>query len=215
MTTGSPTRCSATFGPSSGCPPTIPCGRSGTMVDTVLRELSPEFGRLYSKIGRPSIPPEKLLRALLLQVLYSVRSERQLMEQLDYNLLFRWFVGLSLDDAIWDVTVFTKNRERLLRGDMARAFFERVVAQAQARRLLSAEHFTVDGTLIEAWAGLKSFRRKDAPAAAAGRSRQSDGRTSTASAARMPPTPRRPIPRPGWRARATGTKPSWPTRATS
>ena len=134
------------------------------MVDTVLRELSPEFGRLYSKIGRPSIPPEKLLRALLLQVLYSVRSERQLMEQLDYNLLFRWFVGLSLDDAIWEVTVFTKNRERLLRGDIARAFFERVVAQAQARRLLSAEHFTVDGTLLEAWAGLKSFRRKDTPA---------------------------------------------------
>jgi transposase len=134
------------------------------MVDTVLRELSPEFGRLYAKIGRPSIPPEKLLRALLLQVLYSVRSERQLMEQLDYNLLFRWFVGLSLDDAIWEVTVFTKNRERLLRGDIARAFFERVVAQAQARRLLSAEHFTVDGTLLEAWAGLKSFRRKDTPA---------------------------------------------------
>jgi transposase len=134
------------------------------MVDTVLRELSPEFGRLYAKIGRPSIPPEKLLRALLLQVLYTVRSERQLMEQLDYNLLFRWFVGLSLDDAIWEVTVFTKNRERLLRGDIARAFFERVVAQAQARRLLSAEHFTVDGTLLEAWAGLKSFRRKDTPA---------------------------------------------------
>ena len=134
------------------------------MVDTVLRELSPEFGRLYAKIGRPSIPPEKLLRALLLQVLYSVRSERQLMEQLDYNLLFRWFVGLSLDDAIWEVTVFTKNRERLLRGDIARAFFERVGAQAQARQLLSAEHFTVDGTLLEAWAGLKSFRRKDTPA---------------------------------------------------
>ena len=133
------------------------------MVDTVLRELSPEFARLYPKIGRPSIPPEKLLRALLMQVLYSIRSERQLMEQLDYNLLFRWFVGLSLDDAIWDVTVFTKNRERLLQGDMARAFFERVVAQARARHLLSAEHFTVDGTLIEAWAGLKSFRRKDTP----------------------------------------------------
>ena len=133
------------------------------MVDTVLRELSPEFGRLYPKIGRPSIPPEKLLRALLMQVLYSIRSERQLMEQLDYNLLFRWFVGLSMDDAIWDVTVFTKNRERLLQGDIARAFFERVVAQAQARHLLSAEHFTVDGTLIEAWAGLKSFRRKDTP----------------------------------------------------
>jgi len=134
------------------------------MVDVVLRELSPEFARLYSPIGRPSIPPEKLLRALLLQVLYSVRSERQLMEQLNYNLLFRWFVGLSMDDAVWEVTVFTKNRTRLLRGDIARAFFERVVAQAQARQLLSAEHFTVDGTLLKAWAGAKSFRRKDTPA---------------------------------------------------
>ena len=133
------------------------------MVDTALRELSPEFARLYPKTGRPSIPPEKLLRALLLQMLYSVRSERQLMEQLDYNLLFRWFVGLSMDDPVWDPTVFTKNRERLLRGDIARAFFERVLAQAQGRQLLSGEHFTVDGTLIEAWAGLKSFKKKGAP----------------------------------------------------
>jgi transposase len=134
-----------------------------TMVDTALRELSPEFERLYPKTGRPSIPPEKLLRALLLQMLYSVRSERQLMEQLDYNLLFRWFVGLSMDDPVWDPTVFTKNRERLLRGDIARAFFERVLAQAQSRQLLSGEHFTVDGTLIEAWAGLKSFKKKGQP----------------------------------------------------
>src|SRR5687768_1968312 len=134
-----------------------------TMVDTALRELSPEFARLYPKTGRPSIPPEKLLRALLLQLLYSIRSERQLMEQLDYNLLFRWFVGLSMDDRIWDPTVFTKNRERLLRGDIARAFFERVRAQAEQRGLLSDEHFTVDGTLIDAWASLKSFKRKDAP----------------------------------------------------
>jgi transposase len=134
------------------------------MVGVVLRELSPEFARLYPKTGRPSIPPEKLLRALLLQMLYSIRSERQLIEQLDYNLLFRWFVGLSMDDPVWDPTVFTKNRERLLRGDIARAFFERVVAQAQARQLLSAEHFTVDGTLIEAWAGLKSFKATGAPA---------------------------------------------------
>jgi transposase len=133
------------------------------MVDTALRELSPEFARLYPKTGRPSIPPEKLLRALLLQLLYSVRSERQLIEQLDYNLLFRWFVGLSLDDPVWDPTVFTKNRERLLQGDIARAFFERVLAQAKARQLLSAEHFTVDGTLIEAWAGLKSFKTQGAP----------------------------------------------------
>src|SRR5262249_9360097 len=133
------------------------------MVDVVLRELSPQFDLLYSRVGRPSIPPEHLLRALLLQVLYSVRSERLLMEQLDYNLLFRWFVGLALDDRIWDATVFTKNRERLLRGDVARAFFERVRGQAEQRGLLSDEHFTVDGTLIDAWASLKSFQRHDAP----------------------------------------------------
>ena len=135
------------------------------MVDAVLTELSPEFHRLYSRVGRPSIPPEHLLRALLLQVLYSVRSERLLMEQLDYNLLFRWFVGLKADARVWDATVFTKNRQRLLDGDIARAFFERVVAQARERGLLSDEHFTVDGTLIEAWASLKSFKSKDAPPA--------------------------------------------------
>jgi transposase len=133
-----------------------------TLVDEVLRDLSPRFARLYAKIGRPSIPPEKLLRALLLQTLYSIRSERQLMEQLDFNILYRWFVGLSLDAPVWDVTVFTKNRERLLAGDIAQAFFAAVVKQAQARELLSPEHFTVDGTLIEAWAGLKSFTRRDA-----------------------------------------------------
>jgi len=131
------------------------------MVDTVLHELSPVFDRLYSKVGRPSIPPEHLLRALLLQVLYTIRSERQLMEQLDYNLLYRWFVGLNMDDPIWDATTFTKNRQRLLDGDIAQAFFERVLAQAQTRQLLSAEHFTVDATLLEAWAGFKSFRPKE------------------------------------------------------
>ena len=131
-----------------------------TMVDVVLKDLSPLFEGLYAKTGRPSIAPEKLLRALLLQVLYSIRSERLLMEQLDYNLLFRWFVGLSMDDAVWDATVFSKNRDRLLEGDIARAFFERVLVHARAQRLLSDEHFTVDGTLIEAWAGQKSFKRK-------------------------------------------------------
>jgi transposase len=131
------------------------------LVDEVLRDLSPRFARLYAQTGRPSIPPEKLLRALLLQTLYSIRSERQLMEQLDFNILYRWFVGLSLDAPVWDVTVFTKNRERLLRGDIAQAFFAAVVKQAQARQLLSPEHFTVDGTLIEAWAGLKSFTRRE------------------------------------------------------
>ena len=132
------------------------------MTDEALRDLQPRFSKLYAKTGRPSIPPEKLLRALLLQALYSVRSERRLMEQLDYNLLFRWFVGLNMDDAIWDVTVFTKNRERLLDGDIAEAFFQAVLQQARERNLLSDEHFTVDGTLLEAWASTKSFQRKDA-----------------------------------------------------
>jgi transposase len=132
-----------------------------TMVDDVLRRLWSDFEKLYSHTGRPSIPPERLLRALLLQVLYSIRSERMLMEQLDYNLLFRWFVGLSMDDKVWDATVFTKNRDRLLRGHIAVLFFEQVLAEARERGLTSDEHFTVDGTLVEAWAGLKSFKRKD------------------------------------------------------
>jgi transposase len=131
------------------------------MAEEALRELRPRFNKLYAETGRPSIAPEKLLRALLLQVLYSVRSERMLMEQLDYNLLFRWFVGLNMDDAVWDATVFTKNRQRLLAGDIAEAFFEAVLRQARQRDLLSDEHFTVDGTLLEAWAGQKSFRRVD------------------------------------------------------
>src|SRR5262250_1244961 len=129
------------------------------MTDEALRQLQPRFNKLYAKTGRPSIAPEKLLRALLLQALYSVRSERMLMEQLDYNLLFRWFVGLNMDDSVWDVTVFTKNRERLLDGDIAEAFFQAVLKQARERNLLSDEPFTVDGT------SLKSFRRKDGKAA--------------------------------------------------
>src|SRR5882724_7801767 len=136
-----------------------------TMAGTALSELSASFDRMYAVEGRPSIAPEKLLRALLLQVLYTIRSERQLMEQLDYNLLFRWFVGLEMDDPVWNATVFTKNRERLLGEEMARAFFDRVVAQARERGLLSDEHFTVDGTLVEEWASLKSFKRKDVPPA--------------------------------------------------
>jgi transposase len=131
------------------------------MVDQVLRELSPAFARMYSKIGRPSIPPEQLLRALLLQMLYSVRSERLLMEQLDYNLLFRWFVGLNMDDAVWVPTVFTKNRDRLLEAEVAKEFLARVVQQARARDWTADEHFTVDGTLLEAWASAKSFQPKD------------------------------------------------------
>ena len=133
------------------------------MVDEVLKALSPDFNGLYSAFGRPSIPPEKLLRALLLQVLYTVRSERMLMEQLEYNLLFRWFVGLNMDEAVWVPTVFTKNRDRLLEGDVAEKFFQLVLTQARMADLLSDEHFSVDGTLIEAWASHKSFQRKDQP----------------------------------------------------
>jgi transposase len=133
------------------------------MVNQALAELSGEFQAMYSQEGRPSIPPEKLLRALLLQILYTIRSERLLMEQLDYNLLFRWFVGLSMDDQVWDHSVFSKNQERFLDSDLAAAFFARILEQAAAAGLLSDEHFTVDGTLIEAWASLKSFRPKDTP----------------------------------------------------
>ena len=131
------------------------------MTDRALARLSPRFGTLYINFGRPSIPPEKLLRALLLQALYTIRSERQLMEQLEYNLLFRWFVGLGMDDAVWSPTTFTKNRDRLLDGDIAAAFFEAVLLHADTERLLSDEHFTVDGTLLEAWASHKSFRPRN------------------------------------------------------
>ena len=131
------------------------------VADAALAALSGEFQQLYALNGRPSIAPEKLLRALLLQAFYSVRSERQLMEQLDYNLLFRWFVGLGVDDPVWDVTVFTKNRDRLLEGAIAAKFLRAVLAQPKVKTLLSDEHFSVDGTLIQAWASMKSFRPKD------------------------------------------------------
>ena len=131
------------------------------MTEEALRQLSPQFEAIYAKTGRPSVPPEQLLRALLLQALYTVRSERLLVEQLEYNLLFRWFVGLAMDEAVWTPTTFTKNRDRLLAGDIARQFFEAVLTQARAHHVLSAEHFTVDGTLLEAWAGQKSFTRRD------------------------------------------------------
>ena len=131
------------------------------MVDEALAQLSGRFDAMYASVGRPSIAPEKLLRAQLLQLLYSIRSERLLMEEMDYNLLFRWFVGLNADDAVWDATVFTKNRDRLLQADVAKQFLAQVVAQAGARGLTSDEHFTVDGTLLEAWASLKSFQPKE------------------------------------------------------
>src|SRR5581483_4086507 len=147
--------------PEQRVPQNHPLRSLRAMTDEALQQLQPRFNRLYAKTGRPSIAPEKLLRALLLQALYTVRSERLLMEQLDYNLLFRWFVGLNLDEPVWDASVFSKNRERLLEGEIAEGFFQGVVEQARARGLLSDEHFTVDGTLIEAWAGHKSFKRKD------------------------------------------------------
>jgi len=140
-----------------------------SFVDPILRDLSPVFDTIYAKTGRPSIPPEQLLRALLIQVLYSVRSERMLCEQLEYNLLFRWFVGLGMDARVWVPTVFTKNRDRLLRGDVANRFFSAVVEEARRRRWLSDEHFTVDGTLLEAWASHKSFRPKNEPPSGGGR----------------------------------------------
>src|SRR6266581_4766356 len=131
------------------------------MVDEVLARLSPQFAAMYASVGRPSIAPEKLLRAQLLQMLYTIRSERLLMEEMDYNLLFRWFVGLNADDAVWDATVFTKNRDRLLEADVAKQFLAQVVEQARSLGLTSDEHFTVDGTLLEAWVGAKSFQPKE------------------------------------------------------
>ena len=148
------------------------------LVDQALAVLSPAFDQLYADHGRPSIPPEKLLRALLLQAFYSVRSERQLMEQLDYNLLFRWFVGLAMDAPIWDVTVFTKNRDRFLEGEVAAQFFQAVLGQPEVKALLSDEHFSVDGTLIEAFASMKSFKPKaeagDEPPPGAGGGRNAE-----------------------------------------
>ena len=131
------------------------------LTNATLAEMSADFAVLYACTGRPGIAPEKLVRALLLQAFYSIRSERQLMEQLEFNLLFRWFVGLGIDDRVWDATVFTKNRERLLAGDVAGRFLARLIGQPEVKRLLSREHFSVDGTLIEAWASIKSFRPID------------------------------------------------------
>ncbi|MBA3546875.1 MAG: IS5 family transposase [Nannocystis sp.] len=152
------------------------------LVDEVLAGMSHEFDGLYAAIGRPSVPPERLLRAQLLQMFYSIRSERLLMEQLDYNILFRWFVGMDMDEPVWAPTVFTKNRDRLLNQEIARSFFRQVLARATG--LMSDEHFTVDGTLIEAWAGQKSFRRKDDDTDGDGRnfhgqSRKNDTHAST------------------------------------
>ena len=148
------------------------------LVNDALVALEQEFAALYAPIGRPSIPPEKLLRAMLLQAFYSIRSERQLMERLEFDLLFRWFVGIGVDDAAWDHSVFSKNRERLLEGDIAAKLLSAVLAHPRVRRLLSTDHFSVDGTLIEAWASMKSFKPKDGsdepPADGDGRNREVD-----------------------------------------
>jgi transposase len=142
-------------------PQTHPLRSIRAVVDGALKRLGRHFARLYAPMGRPSIAPEKLLRALLLMVLYSVRSERRLMQELEYNLLYRWFVGLGIDEPVWDATTFSKNRERFIDGEVARRFFDQVLAEARQRNLVSEEHFTVDGTLIEAWASVKSFKPKD------------------------------------------------------
>jgi transposase len=178
------------------------------MVDVVLSQLSRSFDSMYAKVGRPSIAPEKLLRAQLLQMLYSIRSERLLMEEMDYNLLFRWFVGLNADDPVWDATVFTKNRDRLLQADVAKEFLAEVVAQAGAKGLTSDEHFTVDGTLLEAWASQKSYQAKEGkqppPPDDSGNPTvnfRGERRSNQTHASKT-------IPRPKWRARARARSPS-------
>ena len=184
------------------------------MTDPVLASLSPRFTKMYSDIGRPSIPPEQLLRALLLQSLYTVRSERLLMEEIDYSVLFRWFVGLGMDDPIWSPTTFSKNRDRLLQSDIAAAFFDAVVTQARTADLLLDEHFTVDGTLLEAWASLEEFPQERRGAPGAPTIRGTPRSISTASrggTTRMRP---RPIPTRGSRAKARARKPSCRTRDT-
>jgi len=177
-------------------PPDHPLRAIKRLADAVLERLSGDFAALYATTGRPSIAPEKLLRALLLQAFFSVRSERQLMQQISYNMLFRWFIGLAMDAPVWDVSVFTKNRDRLLEGDIAGRCLTTLLADPQVVGLLSSEHFSVDGTLIEAWASMKSFRPKTAaashrpPAATA-------SETFTARSAATPRTPPPPIPMPG------------------
>jgi transposase len=154
------------------------------IVNEALVALEGEFAPLYARIGRPSIPPEKLLRAMLLQAFYSIRSERQLMERLEFDLLFRWFVGIGIDDPAWDHSTFSKNRDRLLEGDVAAQFLAAVLAQPRVKRLLSSEHFSVDGTLIEAWASMKSFRPKDGsgePPSDGGHNAEADFRGETRS----------------------------------
>src|SRR5512134_245449 len=183
-----------------------------SIVDDVLHALDVEFERLYEGTGRASIAPERLLRASLLQAFYSVRSERQLMEQVDYNLLFRWFVGLGIDDAVWDHSTFSKNRDRLLDADVAAKFLEAVLRHPKVERFLSDDHFSVDGTLVEAWASLKSFRAKDGSDEPPGPGRNGERDLRRAPTTR---TAARPTPRPSSSAKATASRrssASWGTR---
>jgi transposase len=184
------------------------------LTNTALEALSGDFAALYSGLGRPSIAPEMLLRAMLLQAFYSIRSERQLMERLEFDLLFRWFVGIGVDDPVWDHSIFSKNRDRLLDGEIAAKFLGAVLAQPRIKRLLSGEHFSVDGTLIEAWASMKSFKPKEPPDAG---SPPNDGKMAAGAmhrstfGARSAPTKRiaaRPTLTPGCTARGRGWRPS-------
>jgi transposase len=170
------------------------------LVNSALADLSAAFDALYSPFGRESIPPERLIRALLLQAFYSIRSERQLVERIEFDLLFRWFVGLGVDDPVWDATTFTKNRDRLLQGDVASEFMRALLAQPKVKVLLSSEHFSVDGTLLEAWASTKSRLARAAMAS----------KTSTARSAATRPTPQPPTPMQGFIARDAARKPNWP-----
>jgi transposase len=174
-----------------------------TLTDGVLQSLDPEFDKLYAVTGRASIAPEYVLRALLLQAFYSIRSERQLVEQIDYNLLFRWFVGLGMDDAVWNHAVFSKNRDRLLNSEVAQQFFAAV--NKQAKRFMSDNHFTVDGTLIQAWASHKSFRAKDGSDSMAAMARTSMARSAPTTCMNRPPTRTR-----GCTRRATARNRIWP-----
>ena len=171
--------------PEQRVPPDHPLRVIRRLADEALGDMSREFDQLYAAVGRPSIPPERLLRAQLLQVFYSIRSERLLMEQLDYNILFRWFVGLEMDEPIWAPTVFTKNRDRLLTQEVALSFFRRIVERAEP--YMSDEHFTVDGTLIEAWASQKSFQRKDGPTDGDGRDFRGQSRKNDTHASKTDP----------------------------
>ena len=181
------------------------------VVNAALGELSGALGQLYARLGRPSIPPEKLLGVLLLQAFYSIRSERQLMERLEFDLLFRWFVGLGIEDPVWDASTFSKNRDRLLAGEMAARFLATVLARPEVKRLLSDDHFSVDGTLIQAWASMKSFRPKDDPAAPPPSGRN-DSRDCHGERRRTRPMSRPPTPKPGCSAKARARRPgsaSW------